>query len=170
MMRHSGERVGQQADQYSLFEALDTGLFRGAMLLTLDGEIPVDYLSVGDTLITRDTGISKVRHIQRVDRQVQIVSFTTGSLGDTRPVTRTLIPADQMVLIRDWRVRAFFESGRALVAARALVDDEFITIIGAADMTLYQIFCDGPHILYSNGLELSTADGARTRGAVLRAA
>jgi len=75
-----------------------------------------------------------------------------------------------MILIRDWRARALFNSDRALVAARALVDGEFITDLGKVETTVYQIFCDGPHILYADGLELGTADAARARGSVLHAA
>ena len=68
------------------------------------------------------------------------------------------------------RARALFNSERALVAARALVDEEFITDLGEEETTLIQIFCNGPHIIYADGLELGTADAARARGAVLHAA
>jgi hypothetical protein len=75
-----------------------------------------------------------------------------------------------MCLIRDWRAQAMFSADRALVVVRTLVDDEFIRDLGMQEHTLIQIFCDGPHILYAEGLELSTADGARARGQVLHAA
>ncbi|KHA51774.1 Hint domain-containing protein [Sulfitobacter geojensis] len=166
-------RVGgndRHAGQYSPYAVLDTGLVAGAMLLTLDGEMPVEFLSVGDKLITRDTGISKVMHIQRTTRKVHTIALSAGSLGHTRPERDAVLAGDQMVLIRDWRARALFSSERALVAARTLVDGEFITDLGMQETTLYQVFCDGPHILYCDGLELSTADGARARGAVLHAA
>lgn len=160
----------RHAGQFSPFATLDTGLIKGAMLLTLDGEMPVEFLSVGDKLITRDTGISKVTHIQRTTRKVHQIALSAGSLGHTRPERDALLAGDQMVLIRDWRARSLFNSEVALVAARALVDGEFITDLGMQETTLYQIFCDGPHILYCDGLELSTADGAKARGAVLHAA
>ncbi len=166
-------RVGGQdprASQFSPYAVLDTGLLQGAMLLTLDGEMPVEFLSVGDKLITRDSGISKVEHIQRSTRDVHRIAFAAGSLGDTRPERDAVLAGDQMVLIRDWRARAMFNSERALVAARSLVDDEFITDLGLVETTVFQIFCDGPHILYSDGLELGTADAAKARGAVLHAA
>ncbi len=166
-------RVGgqnPQAGQFSPYAVLDTGLVHGAILLTLDGEIPVEFLSVGDKLITRDCGISKVKHIQRSQRSVHMIALAAGSLGHTRPERDALLAGDQMVLIRDWRARALFSSERALVAARTLVDGEFITDRGMVDTTLYQIFCDGPHIFYADGLELGTADAARARGAVLHAA
>ena len=160
----------RHAGQFMPYAVLDTGLLHGAQLLTLDGEIPVEFLSVGDKLITRDTGISKVMHIQRSTRDVHTIALAAGSLGHTRPERDARLAGDQMVLIRDWRARALFNSERALVAARSLVDQEFITDLGMKETTLYQIFCDGPHILYADGLELGTADASRARGAVLRAA
>tara|TARA_R110002094_G_scaffold6743_9_gene15882 strand:+ start:142 stop:663 length:522 start_codon:yes stop_codon:yes gene_type:complete len=166
-------RVGGQdphTGQFLPYAVLDTGLLQGAMLLTQDGEIPVEFLSVGDKLITRDSGISKVTHIGRSTRAVHTIAFAAGSLGDKRPERDAVLAGDQMVLIRDWRARAMFNSERALVAARTLVDKEFITDLGMQETTLFQVFCDGPHILYADGLELGTADAAKARGAVLRAA
>ncbi|TMM54285.1 Hint domain-containing protein [Sulfitobacter sabulilitoris] len=166
-------RVGgqiPQTGQYTRYVDLDTGLIKGTTLLTLDGEIPVEFLSQGDKVITRDSGIAKVDHIQTVTRRMRTIALAAGSLGHTRPERDALLAGDQMVLIRDWRAQALFSSDRALVAARALVDGEFITDLGVQDQTLFQIFCDGPHILYADGLELATADGARARGAVLHAA
>ncbi|WP_411975375.1 Hint domain-containing protein [Sulfitobacter faviae] len=156
--------------QFSPFAALDTGLVQGALILTLDGEIPVEYLSVGDRVITRDSGFAKILHIQRTTRSVRRIALAAGSLGHTRPERDVVLAGDQMVLVRDWRARALFNSERALVAARALVDDEFITDLGEEETTLIQIFCDGPHVIYADGLELGTADAARARGAVLHAA
>lgn len=155
---------------YQSYVNTDTGLLHGSVVMTLEGEMPVEFVSIGDKLITRDTGISKVLHIQRATRQVHVIALAAGSLGHTRPERDAQLAGDQMVLIRDWRARALFNSDRALVAARALVDGEFITDQGLQEITIYQIFCDSPHILYADGLELGTADAARARGAVLHAA
>lgn len=160
----------RQAGPYAAYASLDTGLLHGARILTLDGELPVEVLSVGDKLITRDGGLCRVVHIQRSRRVIQKVALTAGSLGHTRPGRNAYLAGDQMMLVRDWRARALFNSEVALVAARTLIDGEFVTDAGQVDTTLYQIFCDGPHILYSDGLELSTADGCRARGSVLHAA
>ena len=160
----------RRAGQFFPYAALDTGLVQGALILTLDGEIPVEYISVGDRVITRDSGFAKIMHIQRSTRKVRRIALAAGSLGHTRPERDVQLAGDQMVLIRDWRARALFNAERALVAARTLVDDEFITDLGEEETTLIQIFCDGPHIIYADGLELGTADAARARGAVLHAA
>lgn len=166
-------RVGgenPQTGQYAPYASRDTGLLPGTTLLTLEGEMPVEFVSVGDKVITRDSGIARIEHIQRTKRMVHTIALAAGSLGHTRPESDAILAGDQMCLIRDWRARAMFNVDRALVAARALVDGEFIRDLGMQEQTLIQIFCDGPHILYADGLELSTADGARARGKVLHAA
>jgi hypothetical protein len=166
-------RVGgdtPQTGQYTSYASRDTGLLQGTTLLTLEGEMPVEFVSVGDKVITRDSGIARVEHIQRTTRMVHTIALAAGSLGHTRPAHDALLAGDQMCLIRDWRAQALFSADRALVAARTLVDGEFIRDLGMQDQTLFQIFCDGPHILYADGLEVSTADGARARGQVLYAA
>ena len=166
-------RVGgafPQTGRFAPYASRDCGLLKGTTILTLDGEMPIDYVNIGDKVITRDSGIARVEHIQRFTRDVHTIALAAGSLGHTRPERDAMLAGDQMCLIRDWRAKALFRADRALVAARTLVDGEFIRDLGVQQQTLIQIFCDGPHILYADGLELSTADGARARGEVLHAA
>jgi hypothetical protein len=173
MKPNTAGRVGGETSQtgrYAPYASRDTGLLQGTTLLTLEGEMPVEFIGVGDKLITRDSGIARVEHIQRTKRMVHTVAVAAGSLGHKRPERDAILAGDQMCLIRDWRAQALFSADRALVAARTLVDGEFIRDLGMQEHTLIQIFCDGPHILYAEGLEVSTADGARARGQVLHAA
>lgn len=173
MKPNTVRRVGgetPQTGQYAPYASRDTGLLQGTSLLTLEGEMPVEFVNVGDKVITRDSGITRIEHIQRTTRMVHTIALAAGSLGHTRPERDAILAGDQMCLIRDWRAQALFGADRALVAARTLVDGEFICDLGMQEHTLYQIFCDGPHILYADGLEISTADGARARGQVLHAA
>lgn len=159
-----------QARKYAPYAFRDTGLLQGTKILTLEGEMPVEFVSIGDKVITRDSGIARVEHIQRTTRMVHTIAVAAGSLGHTRPECDAILAGDQMCLIRDWRAKAIFSADRALVAARTLIDGEFIRDLGMQEQTLIQIFCDGPHILYADGLEISTADGARARGQILHAA
>ena len=85
--------------QFSPFAALDTGLVQGALILTLDGEIPVEFLSVGDRVITRDSGFAKILHIQRTTRKVRRIALAAGSLGHTRPERDVQLAGDQMLLV-----------------------------------------------------------------------
>ncbi len=45
-----------------------SGLGPGTMLLTAEGEMPVEWLAPGDRLITRDNGAQPVLHISRLRR------------------------------------------------------------------------------------------------------
>ena len=42
-------------------KAIESGLCAGTTIITLDGEMPVEHLSVGDRVITRDSGMSVTR-------------------------------------------------------------------------------------------------------------
>lgn len=173
MMPHLAGRAGGKgpcAGPFAAYRDIDTGLIQGTALLTLDGEIPVEYVSPGDKVITRDAGISRILHIERVNRAVHLIAFNDNALSRSRPVRHTHLAGDQMVLIRDEQARTLFGSERALVAARGLCDQDHITDLGLIDTTLHQIFCNEPHIFYADGLELGTADAGKARGAVLHAA
>lgn len=159
-----------QGGQGRALPSAETGLLAGAVLLTLGGEVRAERLAVGDRVITRDSGAATITHLRQIRRPVRIVSVSAGALGRDRPNRDALLAGDQMVLIRDWRARALFNADRALIAARALIDGLFVTDLGQRECRLIQIFCDRPHILYADGMELGTADGARARGAMLRSA
>lgn len=142
------------------------GFLSGTILLTQDGEMPVEFISAGDKIITRDAGFVKVLDVTRMVQTVRAISFAAGSLGDTRPDQDLILPESQPVLIRDWRAEAMFGTRQALVRADALVDGEFIRDLGARKMELFQLQFDSSHILYAGGLEL----GAQTLAAELRPA
>ncbi len=148
-------RVGGQ-------EATDTpydsaGLQADSYILTLEGEKPVSDVCAGDRVITRDSGVARVKSVRSHKITIQAIRITAGSLGHTRPERDVLLPAGQPVLIRDWRAKAMFSSvGAAMVEAHKLVDGEFITHEGTCEMTLYELDFDHPHILYVDGLEMAS--------------
>lgn len=130
------------------------GLASGTILLTLDGELPVEFLTIGDRVITRDTGMAVVKSVRPVRVICRAVRLAAGSLGHTRPDRDVILPADQQVLIRDWRAHALFGVQQAMVAAQQLIDGEYITDLGETRMTLYRIEFDAPHVIYADGLEV----------------
>lgn len=134
---------------------LIAGVMPGSILLTLDGEMPVEHLLPGDRIITRDTGTAILRAIHRRQVVTRAVRIMAGSLGDTRPDRDVILPEDQQVLVRDWRAKALFGLRQAVVRAGALVDGEFILSLGEREMTLFELEFDTPHVLYIDGLELA---------------
>lgn len=131
------------------------GLMAGTIVLSLEGEMPVEFLEPGDRIITRDSGMARLAGVIRATRLMRMISFAAGSLGDTRPDQDLILPADQPVLIRDWRARALFGLPRAMIPAAALIDGEFIRDLGEQTVPLYQLRFDRDHVIYAGGLELA---------------
>ncbi|WP_223274980.1 Hint domain-containing protein [Tateyamaria sp. syn59] len=131
------------------------GLVSGTLILTSDGEIPVEYLSAGDRVITRNAGLVPLVATQSYRTTDEAVKIAAGSLGDTKPTHNVIIPAAQMVLVRDWRARAMRGAAQAVMPAGCLIDGEFITSLGPRQMTLVRLGLDAPHVIYADGLELS---------------
>ncbi|MEO0400772.1 MAG: Hint domain-containing protein [Pseudomonadota bacterium] len=136
-------------------EIAHVGLVSGTLLLTADGEIPVEYLSPGDRIITRNAGLVPLSAIQSDRVSAEAVKIAAGSLGDTKPTHHVMVPAAQMVLVRDWRAKALRGATQAVVPAGCLIDDEFITSLGVRDMSLVRLGFDAPYVIYADGLELS---------------
>ncbi|GGX48205.1 hypothetical protein GCM10007385_15040 [Tateyamaria omphalii] len=131
------------------------GLVSGTLILTADGEIPVEYLSAGDRIITRNAGLVPLTASQSYRTTDEAVKIAAGSLGHTKPTHNVIIPAAQMVLVRDWRAKALRGAAQAVMPAGCLIDDEFITSLGPREMTLVRMGFESPHIVYADGLELS---------------
>lgn len=134
--------------------AVHTGICAGTSIMTLDGEMPVEHLSVGDRVITRDSGMSVVKNITMKKAQMQPIRIKAGSLGHTRPDRDMMVTAGAKLHIRDWRAEALFGTSSASVAAERLVDGEFLAAAGAREMTVYHIEFDREHIIYADGVEM----------------
>ncbi len=138
----------------------DAGLLAGTSILTLDGELPVEHLTPDDRIITRDAGAATLRDVQALRLCGQAVRISGGTLGDMRPDRDLIVPAAQPLLVRDWRAKALTGRHAALIPARELVDGEFIRLLPAAEMTLYQLVMDAPHVIYADGMELAVPSWA----------
>lgn len=139
-------------------QTIESGICAGTTIMTLDGEIPVEHLSVGDRIITRDAGMSIIKAIKSRDVKMQPIPIKAGSLGHTRPDRDMMVSPGTRVHIRDWRAEALFGAAAATVEASRLVDGEFLTQLSSRDMKVFNIIFDREHILYADGVELvSTA-------------
>lgn len=149
----AGQRPARHIDP----DRADNALAAGTIVLTLDGALPVEYLNPGDRVITRDSGTAVLRAVRRSRQTRDMIAVAAGSLGNTRPDRDALFPAQQELLIRDWRAEALFGASRALVPAARLVDGEFIRSAGRQELDLVELVFDSPHIIYADGLEVASA-------------
>ena len=124
-----------------------TGLAPGTIVLTLRGEVPVEQLRSGDRIITRDMGAQTLRGVTR--QFGQITTIAAGSVGQNRPERDMRVNADQPVMTRG--------DTTSLTTARHLVG----TLREAMEQSLlYRLCFDAEHIIYADGLELTTARAA----------
>lgn len=137
-----------------------SGLAMGTPVLTRDGEIPVEFLEVGDAVVTRQG--ARILHSIEVSliahaRMVRIGGVT---LGRTGPGADVLVPATQRVLVRDWRAQAFASGRQALVAAVRLADGEFIRGEILDRVRLFTLGFDQDVVIQAGGLDLECSTAA----------
>jgi len=151
MQQDLNDRIGADAETRSAV----AGLSAGAIVMSLDGEIPVEHLAAGDKIITRDSGIAILRGLRRTEVRVAPVCIKAGSLGHTRPGRDMVIGPDTRIHIRDWRARALFGTDVATVKAKRLVDGEFVALGAPCKMVVHELEFERSHIIYADGLEIA---------------
>jgi hypothetical protein len=135
--------------------ALTEGLFAGTTVMTLAGEMPVEYLSIGDRIITRSGARALVAVRSTVLPTAQLVCISASALGVEQPAEDMRVSPDQGIHIRDWRAKALKGVAQAIIPAKELADGEYIrleTIVGAC---LYTLEFENAEVIYANGVEVT---------------
>ena len=133
------------------------GLPQGMQVLTLDGALPVEHLVSGDRIVTRRDGSARLTgHVMERVR-THAVEVRGGALGNMDPDDVLVLPAGQMILLRDWRARIMFGQPQATIAVGALVDHGFIRDLGEVELTLHRLIFERAEVIYAQGLELLSA-------------
>jgi len=133
------------------------GVCAGTTIMTMDGEIPVEHLTSGDRVITRDSGMAVVRDVKCETVKVAPISIKSGSLGHSRPDRDMLVSPDALVYLRDWRAEALFGASAVAVEAHRLVDGDFLCQGPARDMQIFTLVFDRQHIIYADGVEMMSS-------------
>lgn len=136
----------------------DNALPAGTIVFAQDGALPVEYLAAGDRVISRDAGMVTLSSVRARRATVPAVSVSAGSLGHGKPKRDCLLPAAQALLVRDWRAEVLANAPQAMIPARRLIDGEFIRDAGERLLTLYELECPDPHVIYAEGLEVASTE------------
>ncbi|MDT8856338.1 Hint domain-containing protein [Paracoccaceae bacterium Fryx2] len=132
-------------------------LVAGTLVLTLEGALPVEFLSPGDRIITRDGARSlSALSAAPLDR-ADMVHIPASTLGHGRPDDGLMLPPDQKLLIRDWRAKALFGHPRVIVAAARLIDGQMIRRETVTALRLFTLAFAAPVVIYAGGLEPATS-------------
>ncbi len=149
----TGHVIGQDSSD-TRQKAEVRGIAAGTVILTLDGALPVEFLSPGDRIITRE-GMRVVREVNVHRYSGPAIRVSAGALGHDRPEQDLVLPEETMILIRDWRAQALFGKTQATVPISRIADGEFIAPTTVLSMRLYDLRFDTPQVVYAEGLELS---------------
>lgn len=130
-------------------------MLAGTMVRTLDGVLPVDYLTPGDRIVTR-SGARRLASVSVVLRkQVHLVRIRASSMGHDRPDQDLLLSPGQAIVIRDWRAKALYGVTAAAIPASRLADGEFICLETHRNARLFTLRFDDEEVIYAEGLELA---------------
>lgn len=159
MERETGAPAALKAREGKSASREATGLLAGTLVMTLDGELPVEHLAPGDRIITRDAGMAVLRAVRITPMRLAPIEVRAGSLGHTRPDRTTRLAPGARVHIRDWRAKAIYGTATADIPARRLTDGEFISEAPVERVCVHDLVFafDQPHILYADGLEVASA-------------
>lgn len=131
------------------------GILAGTGIYTADGVIPVEHLSPGDRIITRNNGISRLKQVRSGAVKLKPVVVKAGSLGFEHGSNDIAVPPHARLHIRDWRAMAVMQTASADIDAAVLLDGEFVTQAPEQTVQVCELVFDGPETVYADGLEIS---------------
>ena len=133
------------------------GLCEGTQVMTLDGNLPVEYLAAGDRVVTRN-GARTLRHVARRALTDCPILVRRGALGPGRPAADMYLAPDQGVHLRDWRARVLCGSDQRAVPVSRLRDGKHI-VWGAQprEMRVYELEFTHQQVIYAEGVEVMSA-------------
>lgn len=133
------------------------GMIAGTMVLTLDGELPVQFLAPGDRVITR-SGARVLTGIEvSILTEAEVIRISASALGHDRPEADLFVVPAQPILIRDWRAKALYGTDTAMVPAARLADGDYIRKEVVAEVRLFTLRFAREEVVYAGGLELACA-------------
>lgn len=125
----------------------------GTLIETARGPRPIETLSVGDRIRTRDHGLQVLRWIGCQTRSAWGASapvvFAPGTLGNREEL---VVSQQHRMLISGWRAQLFAGADEVLVAAKYLVDGRDITLRRGGTVTYIHLMFDRHEILRGGGI------------------
>lgn len=160
----AGADVGRSAS-HSLYNDVRTVasarcvVAQGAQVMTLDGALPVEFLTPGDRVVTCG-GARRLVSVEVAMHAGEMVQIQPGALGHERPEQALLLAPETRVFLRDWRAEALYGAKTALVPVHRLVDGEYVTRVSVAQARLFVLGFEREEVIYVDGVQLAT-DPAR---------
>lgn len=154
-MTHATERRAGRRASRDVPAQSRGGLAQGSVVLTLDGALPIEFLTPGDRIITRN-GARSLRGVDVRTLDQAPIRIAPGTLGHDRPGEALLIAPGQRLRVTGWRARALFRRDAALVPVSRLADGQYIAPSPeAAGLRVFTLRFDTAEVFYADGLEVA---------------
>lgn len=125
----------------------------GTLIATPGGEVPVEQITPGDLVLTKDNGAQPVRWAGK--RRVAAegaqapIRFAAGAFGAHRDL---MVSPQHRVLISDALAELLFGESEVLVAAKDLVNDCTVRPVEGGEVEYVHLLFDQHQVIYSEGL------------------
>ena len=139
---------------------------RGTLIETDSGLRPIEQLSAGDRVVTRDSGIKEIRwigvnHLSAAalarNANLRPIRIRAGALGDNVPARDLLVSPQHRVLVCSNVAQRMFGAREVLVAAKQLVVLDGIDVAHDVDSVDYFHFLLDQHeVVHANGAPSET--------------
>ena len=133
----------------------------GTLITTQRGELPVEVISAGDRVVTRDNGIQTVRWVGKTqmflhdfqsEPHLLPVFIQQGSLGKGLPERDMMVSPNHRMLVSNDRTALYFDEHEVLVAAKHLLGLPGIAVAeDLAEVTYVHFLCDQHEVVFANG-------------------
>lgn len=150
----------------------------GTRIETPRGPCPVEDLSEGDLVSTRDNGAQEIRWIgsRRMTGarlfalpRLRPIRLRVGALGIDRPDRELLVSPEHRILVQGAVAQALFNTPEVLVMARDLVDGERIAVdLTVREVSYIHLLLPSHQVLWANGVETESFHPAGTDISSLR--
>ena len=132
----------------------------GTLIKTDHGELPVEEISVGMRVLTRDNGYQSVawagRRVLTSDvlktiPALQPISIAQGALGPNLPERPTRVSPQHRMLLNNDQIRRWFETDEVLIAAHLLTCFEGISREDVGEVTYIHFMFEQHEIVLADG-------------------
>jgi len=125
----------------------------GTMIATAKGDMPVEKLTCGDLVLTKDAGFQPIRWIGKrvlpAQGDMAPIEIKRNTFGDHD--TLRVSPLHR-ILIRNTHADLLFGSSEVLIAARDLVDGRNVQQMAGGQVAYFHLLLEDHHVIWSNGL------------------
>ena len=124
----------------------------GTLILTENGEVPVEDLVEGDLVTTADHGPMPIRWIGKrtvkAEGRLAPICISKDTLGNRRDL---LVSAEHRMVVSGTHVEALFAQDKFLAPAHALVDGDRIYRKTGGEVTYFHILFDQHEVVFAEG-------------------